>query len=274
MLQTYTCPPDDFLAKSRIPVRIQPDESAIYEEMAWTMVDIIQKARGKRVVIICPVGPIGQYPVFARMVNELHLPLHNTYFINMDEYLIGQDQMISPDHPLSFQGIMDKLVYRQISPDLCMPPEQRIFPLPGKETDIDRLIADFGPPDCCLTGVGINGHIAFNEPPEDETQHTVATFAELPTRCLDLSRETIINNGANKLHGAIDLMPRRCITLGMKQLLACKTIKIYLYCGWQWGIMRKIALEPSTPLAPASLLQNHPDSEMVITKALYEQTLF
>lgn len=49
---------------------------------------------------------------------------------------------------------------------------------------------------------------------------------------------------------------------------------IYLYCNWQWGIMRKIGLESSTKTAPASFLQNHPDSEMVITRDLFEKTVF
>lgn len=49
---------------------------------------------------------------------------------------------------------------------------------------------------------------------------------------------------------------------------------IYLYCNWQWGIMRKIGLESPTKTAPASFLQNHPDSEMVITRDLFEKTVF
>ncbi|HCS75036.1 MAG TPA: hypothetical protein DIW17_14320, partial [Clostridiales bacterium] len=91
--------------------------------------------------------------------------------------------------------------------------------------------------------------------------------------CLDLSKETIVNNGSRKIKGALELMPRRCITLGMRQILAVKMIKIYLYCDWQWGVMRKLALEPPTRLIPASLLQLHPNSEMVITEELLNMEL-
>jgi hypothetical protein len=59
----------------------------------------------------------------------------------------------------------------------------------------------------------------------------------------------------------------------MKQILATKMIKIYLYCDWQWGIMRKIALEEATRFVPASFLQLHPNSEMVITKELLNTEL-
>lgn len=273
MLETYTCSSDYFLENSRIPTRVMPSEAAMYEEMAQIMVDTIREHRGEKTVIICPVGPIGQYVPFVRKVNELNLSLKKTYMINMDEYLDNEDQPIDPKNMLSFRGIMEREVYSQIKPELLMPEEQRLFPLPGKEEELDQLIEKIGPPDCCLTGVGINGHIAFNEPPEDDQSHTVESFSQLGTRCLDLSMETIVNNGANKVYGALDIMPRRCITLGMKQLLSCKMIKIYLYCPWQWGIMRKIGLEPASVTAPASFLQNHPNSEMVITQELLEKTL-
>jgi 6-phosphogluconolactonase/glucosamine-6-phosphate isomerase/deaminase len=56
----------------------------------------------------------------------------------------------------------------------------------------------------------------------------------------------------------------------MKQLLKAKVLKVYLYCNWQWGIMRKMALEEESRLMPVSFLQSHPNAEMVITEALYE----
>ncbi|MBQ1262710.1 MAG: hypothetical protein IIX89_00295, partial [Oscillospiraceae bacterium] len=98
-------------------------------------------------------------------------------------------------------------------------------------------------------------------------------FGVIGTRCLDISRETITNNGKNKYRGALDIFPKRCVTLGMKQLLSAKVFKVYLYCDWQWGIMRKIGLEGVSKTAPASYLQNHPNAEMVITQELADFSL-
>ena len=273
MLETYTCPAQELLRNSRIPIRVMADEAAMYEEIAQIMVDKILAAAGKRIVFICPVGPIAQYPVFVRKVNENGISLKNVWFFNMDEYLDGTDRMLEPSNSLSFRGIMDRLVYSRIHPDLVMPPEQRVFPIPGQERSVDRLLDELGGAECCLTGVGINGHIAFNEPPAADFPISDTEYAGLGTRCLDLAKETITNNGANKVHGALDIMPRRCISLGMRQVLAARQLKVYLYCKWQWGIMRKIALEPASRLAPASFLQNHPNSEMVITQELLDMTL-
>ena len=101
--------------------------------------------------------------------------------------------------------------------------------------------------------------------PEDITDEE---FGKIGTRCMNIATETVVNNGANKLRGALDIFPKRCITLGMKQLLSAKKFKVYLYCAWQWGIMRKITLAPYSKSAPASYLQLHNDAEVVVTEEL------
>lgn len=271
MEKTYTCSPKELSDNSRIPFRVMGQEEDMYKEIARIMADTIKAKNGERTVIICPVGPIRQYPIFAEIVNSEGIDLKNVWFINMDEYLDEKGELISYESPLSFRATMDRLCYSLINPELVMPENQRIFPEPGKEAEIDAFIETSGA-DLCLTGVGINGHIAFNEPPEYDISDE--EFENIGTRCLDIARETITNNGANKICGALDMFPKRCISLGMKQLLSAKQLKVYLYCPWQWGIMRKIALEPATVTAPASFLQNHPNAEMVVTKDLYEKTVF
>ena len=139
------------------------------------------------------------------------------------------------DIPLSFMRINGQVVISKIDKDLLMPPEQRIFPEPGHEAEVDELIDSFDKVDCCLTGVGINGHLAFNEPPEPGDPITDDGFEQIGTRCLNIARETIVNNGAHKIRGALDIFPRRCITLGMRQLMRAEMFKVYLYCDCNWG---------------------------------------
>ncbi len=266
---TYTQSPEDFLKNAKLPTRVMKDEPSMYEEIADIMFNIIKNNGDEKSVIICPVGPVGQYPIFAEKVNAAGLSLKNCWFINMDEYLTDDDEVIEYENPLRFKAIMDKMLYSKISPELLMPESQRLFPEPGREAEIDKLLEELGKVDCVLTGVGINGHIAFNEPPAADEPVTDEEYRSIGTRCLDISRETITNNGRGKIRGALDIFPRRCITLGMKQLLSARLIKVYLYCDWQWGIMRKCALEGETRFAPVTFLQGHPNAEMVITEELY-----
>ena len=272
MINTYYCKPEEFLANVKIPTRIMASEAAMMEEIAELMAKTIEEnnAKGEKTVIICPVGPIAQYPILVEKINSRNISLKNSWFINMDEYLVGNDETISADNPLSFHGIMDRLLYSQIREDLVMPKEQRLFPEPGKEAEIDQLFEDLGKVDICLTGVGINGHIAFNEPAEPEDAITDEEYKNIGTRCLNIARETIVNNGANKIRGALDIFPKRCITLGIKQLMKAKVLKVYLYCNWQWGIMRKMTLENESRFMPASFMQSHDNAEVVITEDLYK----
>ena len=274
MLSTYTCSSEEFLKNARIPTRILPEQQ-MYEEMGRIMADVIKakNEKGEHTVIICPVGPILQYPEFVKIVNAERISLKNVWFFNMDEYLDDDGEMISKESPLSFQAIMERLLYSKIDPELAPTPDHYNFPHPGHEAEYDAQIAALGGADCCLTGVGINGHIAFNEPPAADEPITDEEYASIGTRCLPLSKETIVNNGANKICGALDIFPRKCISLGMKPLMEARMFKVYLYCRWQWGIMRKIALEPATRLAPASFLQNHPNAEMVVTQELVDWRL-
>ena len=275
MINTYYCSSEEFVKNSKIPVRVMETEPDMMEEIAELMAATIEEnnAKGEKTVIICPVGPIGQYPIFAKKVNDRNIDLKNCWFINMDEYLVGDDETIPYENPLSFKATMDRVLYSQIKAELLMPETQRLFPQPKKEAEIDELFETLGKVDLCLTGVGINGHIAFNEPPKATDAITDEEYKNCGTRCADIATETIVNNGANKLRGALDIFPKRCITLGMKQLLKARVLKVYLYCNWQWGIMRKMALEDESRFMPVSFLQSHPNAEMVITESLYEFNL-
>lgn len=270
MVNTYYCTPEEWKENSKIPLRVMETEDSMYDEIARLMADTIKANGDDKTVIICPVGPIMQYPKFVKIVNEERISLKNCWFINMDEYLTDDDKPIAKDNILSFHGIMDNMLYSKIDPELVMPESQRLFPEPGREAEIDALFEELGKVDLCLTGVGINGHIAFNEPPEEGDPITDEEYRNIGTRCLDISRETIVNNGGGKIRGALDIFPKRCVTLGMKQLLSAKVLKVYLYTNWQWGIARKIGLEPESKSMPVSFLQSHPDSEMVVTREMFE----
>ncbi len=271
--EIYYCSKEELLKNSKIPFRVLPTQDDINEEIAQIMVDVIVKNGDKQTVIICPVGPIWHYPIFAKKVNENNISLKNCVFINMDEYLDENGNVISVESPLSFKRTMNEMLYSKIKPELLMPEENRIFPDPKDPEAMDKLIDSFEKIDCVLTGVGINGHLAFNEPPEKDENITDEQFENIGTRCLDISRETIVRNGCGKYHGALDIFPTRCVTLGMKQLLKADMFKVYLYCDWQWGIMRKTALGDVTRFAPASFLQKHKNAEMIVTKELFDMQI-
>ena len=119
---------------AKLPILKLGDSGEVFYEMAAEMCAAIRanNAAGKPTVFICPVGPVGQYPIFVRLVNREQLSLRNCWFINMDEYLTDDGQWIAEENPLSFRGFMAREVYGKIAPELLMPEEQRVFPDPQR----------------------------------------------------------------------------------------------------------------------------------------------
>ena len=89
MDKKYYSYPKERLGEGRIPVKCLGDSGEVFSEIAHIMVDTIEEnnKKGKKTVFICPVGPVGQYPIFVRLVKERNLSLANCWFFNMDEYL-------------------------------------------------------------------------------------------------------------------------------------------------------------------------------------------
>ena len=142
----FQIPAQDLGKNAKIPVYPLGDSGEVFYEMALEMVNTIKEhnARGKKTVFICPVGPVGQYPIFVRLVNRDRVSLKNCWFFNMDEYLNDNETYIDKESPLSFRGFMDRTVYTKVDPDLLMPPEQRVFPDPADPGKVDRLIEELG----------------------------------------------------------------------------------------------------------------------------------
>lgn len=257
---------------AKIPILKLGDSGEVFYELAAEMVQEIEQnnAAGRRTVFICPVGPVGQYPIFVRLVNTRRISLVNCWFINMDEYLNDDDTYISMDSRLSFRGFMQREVYGKLNPELVMPPEQRVFPDPADPGRIGRLIEELGGVDIAFGGIGINGHLAFNEA-QDEL--SAQEFGQLPTRVLSISRETRASNAIGDLNGAIDAMPTRCITIGMKEILGARKVRIGVFREWHRSVVRQAAYGEPCGHFPATLLQLHPDA-VILTNSSAAQRPF
>jgi glucosamine-6-phosphate deaminase len=256
---------DELGRNSSVRVRVKGDVASIAQDLAESMLaEIVQGEKsGCGATLIIPVGPVDQFPILAGMLNDRKISCRNTVFINMDEYLTDDDQWIPLDHPLSFRGYMERAFYSLLSPELAPPAANRVFPDPANPAAIPNLIASRGGVDACFGGIGINGHLAFNEPPEPGQAMAVEDFATLPTRVLDLSRETRTINSVT-VGGEISVIPKRAITVGMKEILASKRLRFYCNRPWQSAVIRRALHGPITAGCPASLLRTHQDAVVTI----------
>lgn len=251
-----------------VPVEIVETDIDLYYHIALALYLEIEKnnAAGKNSVFILPVGPVYQYRRFVWLCRLRPLDLSRVYCFFMDEYLDDSGKRIPRDHPLSFRGFIQRELLDLMPAEMNLENEQVLFPDPEDPSAYDRKLQELGQADICFAGVGINGHLAFNEPPEPGEKIGAEAFKALPTRVLKLSRETITINSYTALRGAFERVPTRAVTIGYRQIFSSKRVRVYLNRPWQRSVVRKLLFGDITPRFPASLLRDHPDTRLVMTR--------
>ena len=106
-------------------------------------------------------------------------------------------------------------------------------------------------------GLGLNGHVGFNEPPCPATA---------PCRCLELSSTTRGQNAA-AFGGDARAVPERAITLGLAEILAAQRLLLVVTGAAKAGILARLLAEQAHPELPASWLQGHPNLTLVVDEA-------
>lgn len=244
----------DELLNSKVPVDIFPDAESVFMNIARVMADEIRENNlaSRKTFLIVPLGPVGQYKYLADIVNGERIPLKDVTFINMDEYMLDEKTLICESNPLSFKKAMYEEFYNKVEADLLMPESQRIFPALGNGELIREVIAEHRGVDMCIGGIGLNGHVAFNEPPEDGMSDE--EFCRLSVRAVRIARETIVTNGINEFEGAYEFMPRFAATIGFREILCARKIRLYCFRPWHKMVVRKAVCYPPSSEFPVTLL--------------------
>jgi len=95
------------------------DKEAVANHFAETMVEVVRQnnARNRPTCLIMPVGPAGQYRLFAQRCNREGLALSRLHVFNMDECVGNDGKNLPEEHPLSFEGFLRKNFYMRIFPE-------------------------------------------------------------------------------------------------------------------------------------------------------------
>ncbi|MBX6312854.1 MAG: glucosamine-6-phosphate isomerase [Isosphaeraceae bacterium] len=267
LLSLMAIPRDQLGQGTTVRVRVLGDADSLARDMAEAMASEIRASHreDRGTCLIVPVGPIGQYPYLARIIAEERLDCSRVTFINMDEFLDDDGGWIDAKHPLSFRGFMERGFYSLLPAGAGFRPENRIFPNPKNLDRVAEIVAERGGVDACFGGIGLNGHIAFNEP----EAVPVEVFAGRPTRVVTLAPESQAHMAVN-LSCIPELVPRRAVTVGMREILGARRLRLYANRTWQRGVVRLALHGPISPSCPASYLRYHPDAELVLADYVAE----
>ncbi len=262
--------PADQLGKgTNIKIEFFETTIDIYNDITRVMVDTVKKNNelNKNTVMILPVGPVFQYRRFARLVKLYDLDISKFHIFFMDEYIVSGNKLINETSPLSFRGFIKRELVNNLLPEYKFLKGNLNFPNPAKPDEYYKKMVDLGGVEYAIGGVGIQGHLAFNEA-MSENKISKKLFAELPTRVLELNLETRVINSHTATKGNIDVIPKKAITVGMKEILSSKKIRLYIERDWQSAVLRKFLHGPITPECPASYIQNHPDAYVGILSSV------
>lgn len=264
--------------KNGIRVEIVADKGEVHRRFARDIADFIKSRneQGLDTALILPVGPVKQYPILAEICNAERISWKRIHAFFMDEYLDWQGRMIDEDHPLSFRGFAKKHIFALIDEELRIPEANIHFPDPLNIEAFSDKIRQLGGIDCCYGGIGVHGHVAFNEPIGSLFYRVSAEeFKQSKTRILPLNKETIVMNATRSAGGRLNDFPPMAVTAGLADILASRRIR--LYCdGGEWqktAIRHAVAGAPSVEY-PVSLLRGHPDYSICMDAETAEPAVF
>jgi glucosamine-6-phosphate deaminase len=152
-------------ANPNFKISVIEDLAEFYAAFAIDIVSRITRSleQGKRFVGIFPVGPMPQYTIAARLINQMNISMKHVHTFNMDEYADQDGNTAPADWVGSFQKSMMDNFFLRINPELRPPLEQIHFPSTKNIKDYGKMVADMGGADVCYGGIGWCGHIAFWE---------------------------------------------------------------------------------------------------------------
>lgn len=249
--------------RAKVKLKILPEPQDLYVDIATTMIDEVKSnnAANRPTRWILPCGPKGQYPIFTEQVNRERISLKDVHIFHMDDHLDWQGRHIPLDHPYSYQGWMNRNLYDRIDNDLNVPPDQRHFPNVSRLDAMAEGMKQVGGVDSVYGGIGYRGHIAFNEPPRSPW-YKIGTdeFRNCTTRILNLNDDTLIALSHRNAGGCSDVVPPMVVTLGMRELLAARRIRLYSDTGaWKQTVIRMLLFGNVSPDIPVTYVQEHKD---------------
>ncbi|QHW34775.1 hypothetical protein GZH47_30915 [Paenibacillus rhizovicinus] len=252
----------------KIPLRIVTDSAEMGTAMAREFADDIRRANeeGRPYRAIVPCGPKAWYEPFAAIVNEEEISLRNMTVFHMDECLDWEGKPLAEGDPYNFRTFMERHFYGGIRPELAVPLEQRFFPLPAAMETIKARIAE-APIDLTLGGWGQDGHLAYNQARRHPySAITVEQLRNSELRVQENNLDTIIALAHRTYGGAYQFVPPMSITLGMKECLSAKKVRIYSDTGaWKQTALRVALFSEESSEYPLTLLQTHPDALITAT---------
>ncbi len=197
-------------------------------------------------------SPIGAYDYLGVLCSKGDVDFSEVTTVNLDEY-VGLDG----NNDQSYRYFMNTNLFSRINIDINKTnvPNGCAEDLEKEGKRYDELIESLGGIDMQLLGIGLDGHIGFNEPDE---------FFTKETHPVELDPSTIEANA--RFFEREEDVPRKAITMGMGAIMSAKKVVLIANGPKKKDILNKAFYGPITPKIPASILQLHPDVTVIYSE--------
>ncbi|MCC5941222.1 MAG: glucosamine-6-phosphate deaminase [Balneolaceae bacterium] len=249
----------------KIPTVIYPESTDAAKAIAVQIADLIKEkaSRGENAVLGLATGstPVGIYDELVRMHREDGLSFKNVVTFNLDEYF-----PMEPNSLQSYVRFMNEHLFDfiDIPKDQVHIPDGSVAEVEVNDfcTEYEKKIEDAGGIDIQLLGIGRTGHIGFNEP---------GSRPDSETRLITLDKITR-KDAASDFFGE-EYVPRRAITMGVGTILKARQIILMAWGEGKAKIIRETVEGEIKESIPATYLQNHDNTAIVLDEAASEKLM-
>jgi len=210
--------------------------------------EIVRRVRAKpSAVLILPTGntPLRTYARIVEVTRRDSVDWSHVRIVTLDEYA---------DIPRDDPRVLGAWLEREIVGPLGIDAERfiRFDPAGDPIAECVRMeawVARNGPADLAILGLGLNGHLGFNEP---------GTSFASSTHHLPLTPESIASNAV--YWGGQANVPRTAFTLGLATLAGSRSIMLLVSGASKAAILKRCLQGPVGPEVPATALRAHADA--------------
>ncbi len=247
----------DSLERNTVKIFESPKDGSAFVAQQIAQLIKQKEAEGKKCVIGLATGssPKTLYAHLVRMHEQEGLSFKNVITFNLDQYYPMEKDALQSYHYFMRKNLFE---HTDIDPKNYHLPDGMIPKEKVKEhcLNYEKQIEEAGGLDLQILGIGVNGHIGFNEP---------GSGIYSKTRLVTLDNSTRVANAYD--FGNMSDVPRMAITMGISTILKSKKIILMAWGQTKAPVIKKALEEDDTEEIPASLLQNHDDCTYVLDEA-------
>ena len=232
-------------------LKIYDDHQGLSDTAANEIVSLIRNKPGAVVCLASGETPRLTCQLLVQKVKNEKIDISQLTMIGLDEWV-----NVPPDN----EGSCHYFFKNELINPLQIPEKQvHLFnamsdKLQDECRKMDTVILDKGGIDLMVVGIGMNGHIGFNEPGVsfDNYSHVI-----------DLD-DTTLTVGQKYFKSKAAL--QKGITLGLKQLQESKKVLMLANGAKKADVIRKTVEEKVTNTFPASIMQTHANGFVMVDK--------